>query len=73
MRLNDVERRADLVADSEIAPRASEVPSSVDESTEIEDTGFTITEADILRYEGRDAEPFDQNKAAARCVKLNLT
>jgi len=69
--LNDVERRAYLIADNKIALNASwdqellasEVQSLIDEGIEIEDTGFTIAEADILLEDANEAMPAFSKKA----------
>ena len=71
--LNDIERRAYLIADNKIALNASwdqellasEVQALVDHGIEIEDTGFTITEADILLEEASEAMPSAQKKTQA--------
>jgi len=71
--LNAVERRAYLIADNKIALNASwdqellasEVQALVDFGIDIEDTGFTITEADILLEEASEAMPSLQKKAGA--------
>lgn len=71
--LNEIERRAYLIADNKIALNASwdqeilasEVQALVDHGIEIEDTGFTITEADILLEEASEAMPLAQKKTQA--------
>jgi DNA modification methylase len=71
--LNEVERRAYLIADNKIALNASwdqellasEVQALIDHGIEIEDTGFTITEADILLEDANEAMPAANKKADA--------
>jgi DNA modification methylase len=71
--LNEIERRAYLIADNKIALNASwdqeilasEVQALVDHGIEIEDTGFTITEADILLEEASEAMPLAQKNTQA--------
>lgn len=71
--LSDVERRAYLIADNKIALNASwdqdmlagEIQALIDDGIEIEDTGFTIAEADILIEEAGEAAPVTKKKADA--------
>lgn len=70
--LNEIERRAYLIADNKIALSASwdtdllagEMQALIDHGVEIEDTGFTIGEADILLEEATEAAPVSKKKAA---------
>lgn len=71
--LNEIERRAYLIADNKIALNASwdqdllagEMQSLIDHGIEIEDTGFTIAEADILLEEASEAASVSKKKAQA--------
>lgn len=71
--LNEIERRAYLIADNKIALNAAwdtdllacEMQALIDHGIEIEDTGFTIAEADILLEEATEAAPVSKKKAAA--------
>lgn len=71
--LNDVERRAYLIADNKIALNAGwdqellagEIQVLVDHGFDIEDTGFSVAEVDILLEEANDAAPVSKKKAQA--------
>ena len=71
--LNEIERRAYLIADNKIALNAGwdtdvlacEMQALINHGIEIEDTGFTIAEADILLEEATEAAPVSTKKAAA--------
>lgn len=71
--LNEVERRAYLIADNKIALNASwdqellagEIQALIDNGIEIEETGFTIAEADILIEEAGEASSVLKKKADA--------
>ena len=69
--LNEVERRAYLIADNKIALNAGwdqellagEIQVLVDHGFDIEDTGFSVAEVDILLEEANDAAPVSKKKA----------
>ena len=71
--LNEVERRAYLIADNKIALNAGwdqellagEIQVLVDHGFDIEDTGFSVAEVDILLEEATDAAPVSKKKAQA--------
>ncbi len=71
--LNEVERRAYLIADNKIALNAGwdqellagEIQVLVDHGFDIEDTGFSVAEVDILLEEANDAAPVSKKKAQA--------
>lgn len=71
--LSEVERRAYLIADNKIALNASwdqdllagEIQALIDDGIEIEDTGFTIAEADILIEEAAEAAPVSKKTSHA--------
>ena len=71
--LNEIERRAYLIADNKIALNAGwdqdllagEMQVLIDHGFDIADTGFTIAEADILLEEANDAAPVSKKKAGA--------
>ena len=69
--LNEIERRAYLIADNKIALNAGwdqdllagEMQVLIDHGFDIADTGFSIAEADILLEEANDAAPVSKKKA----------
>ena len=71
--LNEIERRAYLIAGNKIALNASwdqdllagEMQALIDHGIDIEDTGFTIAETDILLEEADNAAPVSKKKAEA--------
>lgn len=71
--LNEIERRAYLIADNKIALNAGwdqdllagEMQVLIDHGFDIADTGFSIAEADILLEEANDAAPVSKKKAGA--------
>jgi DNA modification methylase len=71
--LNEIERRAYLIADNKIALNAGwdqdllagEMQVLIDHGFDIADTGFSIAEADILLEEANDAAPVSKRKAEA--------
>jgi len=71
--LNEIERRAYLIADNKIALNAGwdqdllagEMQVLIDHGFDIADTGFSIAEADILLEEANDAAPVSKKKAEA--------